>query len=150
MLTADRYLILPTNNGAGPQYLKVFYGWLSGALDDQLICPDVTPSESIVIGEFLTCCSQNRAEVSDSLKREFETLDQMRQRHLETLIENLDVAVQDLSKPADRHYYQVALDSMIPFSDLLSIHPNLRNSTCSNNLVEAELRCAQYLLAWPT
>lgn len=130
MLIVDRYLILPHNNGTGPKYFKVFYGWLSGASEDQLICPNVTPSKSIVIGEFLTCCSRHRAEVSDSLQREFETLDELRQQHLEALLEHLDVAEGHLFEPRDRYHYLAVLDTMILYSDLLSIHPDLRKSTC--------------------
>lgn len=132
MLTADRYLISPTNGWKGLHYLKVFYGWLSGALNDHMVSSDVTPSRSIVIVEFLTSYSRHRAEVPDSLKRELETLDVLRQRHLEALIENFDVAGRDLSEPKPLHCCQVMLESMVPYSDLLCIHPDLRNSEYSN------------------
>ncbi len=115
-------------NGESLQCLKAFYGWVSGALNSS----DVTPSRSIVIGESLTYYSRIRAKVPESLKRELETLDVLRQRFLENLIENADVAGRNLSEPKPRHCCGIMLESMVSYSDLLCIHPDLRDSMYQN------------------
>ena len=83
----------------------------------------------MVIEVALTSYYRHRDEVPESLKRELETLNHLRLRHLDILIEKSD----DLAGEDDyrsQHTYGTAIDSMTSYPDLLCVHPNLRQSMC--------------------
>lgn len=115
--------------GESLQYLKIFYGWLSRQLDDDAVNYQGNSSRSVVIGAALELYSRHRKNVSGSLDRELQTIDMLRQRHLEDLLENCNSSQDKLLDRRCRHSLGVALEYMVPYSDLLCIHPELREST---------------------
>lgn len=77
---------------------------------------------------FLEFYLRQSAEFPDSLKKELHTIDVLRQRHLQTLIEGTDEISRSPYSPKFRYGNGLILEMMVPYSDLLSIHPDLRNS----------------------
>lgn len=132
-LTVNRYLLSTLTSATSLQYLEVLYGWLSDALNDEVISSDVTPARSIVFTVILASFFRNRTEFPESLIRELETLDILRHRHLECLIGNSNVAGRDLLEPKPRHECATMLEHMLSYADLLCIHPDLRSSMCHHN-----------------
>lgn len=115
-------------DGTSLRYLKSFYGWLSGWLGDGIDTSNFTLPRSLVTGIFLEFYRRQSAEFPNSIKKEIHTIDVLRQRHLQTLIDGTDAIPPSPCHPRFRYGYGLMLEMMVPYSDLLCIHPDLRNS----------------------
>jgi len=88
-----------------------------------------TTTVSSIIELSLNAYSQHRTDASGSLKLSVETLDTLRQHHLEIILKTLEQqSIEHLGSCENRHYHSVNLECLVGYSELLTIHPRLRES----------------------
>lgn len=86
-----------------------------------------TVAVSALFEESLNGFSRHGAELPDSLKTVLARLDTTRQHHLESVLKCFDGLTETrLDHPECRHSCRVNLECLAGYSDLLAIHPNLR------------------------
>lgn len=89
---------------------------------------------SLAIGTILEFYRRHSAELPDSLKKELHAIDVLRQQHLETILGfEIGMGSHPLL-PRERHCYGLMLEMMVPYSDLLCIHPELRSGMRSDSI----------------
>ena len=121
-----RYLFSTLDQESSVQYLRNLYGQMARSLEDHyqndITC---TVALSTLFEVSLDHFSRHRDDLPDSLRPA--GLDTTRQYHLEIILKCLDgLDETSLDKPERRHSCAVNLECLASYSDLLAIHPNLR------------------------
>ena len=121
------YLFSTLDQKSSIQYLQAFYGQMAHSLEHHYKNDSTcTIALSALFEVSLNQLSHHRDELPDSVKQE--DLDTTRQYHLECILKDLNnLNEPKFNDPERRHSYGVDLDCLAGYSDLLAIHPNLRD-----------------------